>query len=86
MKAGVRLQVGDKVVLHPYYLPGETGMRPRPKHGAVYCVRLVEENATGGQYVRLVGRQCLSRDRQREVSFTAETFCRVGAVARKEDA
>ena len=78
MKAGVRLQVGDKVVLHPYYLPGETRMKPRPKHGWVYCVRHVQEDAAGAQYVRLVGRRCLSKDRQREVSFTAEAFCRVG--------
>ncbi len=80
MKAGVRLAVGDKVVLHPYYLPSETRMRPRLVRGHVYCLRLVEENAAGGQYVRLVGRRCLSKDRQREVSFTAEAFCRVGAA------
>lgn len=75
-----RLRVSDKVVLHEHWLPGETHLRPRPKHGCVYCVRTVVEDSEGRQFIRLVGLRCRQgKLTGQEVSVTAGCFRRVSS-------
>ena len=86
---GARLQVSDKVALHPWHL-SPAAAKPRLRHGRLYCVNQVAEH-DGQQFVALVGVEfrTLRPDRRardpqgKVVLYTADTFTLV-APARSQ--